>query len=386
MPELPPILGQSASSVETGTEIHSWEGKEKDVLVLNYTMACPLSCDFCCYGCHPGRKEKMPIELALSLVEQAADISTFSSVGFTGGEPMLFFDEILTIGKRLNHLRLPFTIVSACHWASSEDEAFKHLETLAAVGLCRFNCSYDPSHACFVPASFVTNAATAASRLGIPTYVVGTFYSAKEKLETYLPELRDVPGITLHNKYAAKVGRAAKRNITQQSYELNLNLDDLCCYRAIHHDIVIFFDGMAYPCCSTFNRATPGIAVGNAFKDSLREIWQRVEGSLMLRTMKRHGFARLYEIIREYDSELYQRLPAVESAVGPCSLCNGIFKEARISTRVHDVFRRYEEETISGVLDLVSERCGPQAVTNLLTQFLDTSDSATENNRGGSNG
>src|SRR5260370_32667013 len=107
-----PILESSPSKDWVPTEVHNWEGKETNVLVLNYTMACALACDFCCYGCHSGRTEKMPVELALNLVEQAAQLKIFSSVGFTGGEVMLFFDELLLIGERLAELRLPFTIAT----------------------------------------------------------------------------------------------------------------------------------------------------------------------------------------------------------------------------------------------------------------------------------
>ena len=74
-------------------------GKETNALVLNYTMTCPLACDFCCYGCAPTRKEKIELRLALRLVSEAAEMGKFSSIGFTGGEPLLYADDILLIGK-----------------------------------------------------------------------------------------------------------------------------------------------------------------------------------------------------------------------------------------------------------------------------------------------
>jgi MoaA/NifB/PqqE/SkfB family radical SAM enzyme len=75
-----------ARTLPSAESIHEiYNTPERDVLVLNYTLACPLSCDFCCYGCHPKRKEKMDLEAAKDLVSQAAQMDNFSSVGLTGG-------------------------------------------------------------------------------------------------------------------------------------------------------------------------------------------------------------------------------------------------------------------------------------------------------------
>ncbi|MBN2533230.1 MAG: RiPP maturation radical SAM C-methyltransferase [Spirochaetales bacterium] len=61
---------------DTGSpcQIDRWTGREKHVLVFNYTLTCPLACDFCCFHCHPGRQEKMPLDLAVSLVKQAVGV------------------------------------------------------------------------------------------------------------------------------------------------------------------------------------------------------------------------------------------------------------------------------------------------------------------------
>jgi len=365
-----PILTTALTLDEAPTDVHDWEGKETNVLVLNYTMACPLACDFCCYACHPGRKEKMQLSRALSLVDQAADLEVFSSVGFTGGEVMLFYDDILTIGERLREHTLPFTIATAGHWATSRNVARSMLEPLASRGLIRLNVSCDPSHSRFVPKDSVVHACIAASALHIPTYVVGTFYSPSESLESFVPELSQLEGVHLVDKYVAKVGRASKREISQATYGFDLVLEDLCCYRRVYHDLVVFYDGKAYPCCSTFNRASPGINVGNAFTEGLRTIWERVEGSLMFRVMKRQGFDELYRIVERMDPALFKLLPPASSTCGPCSLCNQIFKSAHIAARVQEVFARYEQERVEGAIDVMAEMLGESSLAALLQTIV----------------
>ena len=353
------------------TEVHDWEGNERDCLVLNYTMACALSCDFCCYGCHPGRTEKMPVELAQSLVMQASEMSNFSCVGFTGGEPMLFADELLGVAASCARAGLTLTIATACHWASDRKVARRLLAEFRTRGLVRLNVSHDPSHAAFVPRENVLRAAEAASELEIPTYIVGTFFEAADSLETYAPELIDMPYVRLISKYVAKVGRASKAPITPSTYGLQIELGDLACYRRIHHDLVVFWDGATYPCCSTFNRATKGLVIGNANDDRLRTLWERAEGSLMYRVMKRQGFARFYEIIRAIDPELAALLPEPAEAVGPCSLCNRIFKSSEVAQRVKEVFAQYEHERISALFETLPALIGPDVAELVVADMAD---------------
>ena len=364
-----PVLASALPTASVPTQVHDYEGKETNVLVLNYTMACPLTCDFCCYGCHPGRAEKMPLDLALSLVAQAAEMKVFSSVGFTGGEPMLFFEELLTIGTTLLEFKLPFSIATAGHWATTPERSRRIVNELADRGLRSFHISHDPSHEKFVPSNYVVNAARAASERRIATCIVGTFYSSSESLAARLPELIDLPRVTLIDKFVAQVGRATKKEIPQHSHAVNSELNSFRCYRSTYHDITVFYDGMAYPCCSTFNRATPGIILGNAFKDSLRKLWERAEGSLMFRVMKGEGFPRMYEIIREFDPELYLQLPSADS-VGPCHLCSSLFQKPETTERVSAVFSKYEQAKISNAVDMLVQTLGEDKVKAFIESTL----------------
>lgn len=367
-----PSLDASPSNDWVPTEVHNWEGKETNVLVLNYTMACPLRCDFCCYGCHSGRvAQTMPFARAIGLVEQAASLGVFSSVGFTGGEPLLFFDEIAGVAERAKSLGLPHTIATACHWGETGDDARRVVDRLANAGLRRLNISHDPSHAKFVPAEFVANAAQAAVEHEVPTYIVGTFYSPDESLSTLFPQFADVPNVHFLDKYVAKVGRARKKHITQASYGLALSLENLCCYRRIHHDLVVFWDGRAYPCCSTFNRATPGISVGDAYSEPLEAIWNRTDGSLLLRAMKRQGFGEVYKLIRELDPALAKELPSAEDAVGPCSLCNEMFGSEDLATRIKAVFNELEQQRVNHAIGVLEERLGAERAAMLVNAVLD---------------
>jgi hypothetical protein len=361
-----PVSEQQASKQLPATRA----GRETNVLVLNYTMTCPLACDFCCYGCAPTRKEKMELKLALRLVNEAADMGKFSSIGFSGGEPLIYADEILLIGKTLRQLKLPFTIATAAHWAEQEPQALDLASRLVEVGLRRANISFDPSHSIFISRNAAINAAQCFAKLGIEVNVIGTFFTAHEKLEEVLPELAGRSDINLITKYAAKVGRGKRYDIGPEKYGIAPDLSSFSCYRKIYHDVVIFWDGRTYPCCSVFNRATQGIVLGNAYEVSLRELFERLDGSSMFKIMKREGFGRFYEIIRQFDPSLHDALPRVEDAVSPCNLCHSVFKKPELAGKVHEVFDRYQRERTAELAETVQSLIGDIAFRNYLSTIL----------------
>lgn len=348
-------------------EHEMYDTPEKDVLVLNYTMACPLSCDFCCYGCHPKRKEKMPLEAAKSLVSQAAAMPNFTSVGLTGGEVFMFEDELVELSAHIHQCGLSFTVATAAHWATDPETARILARKLVANGLKRANVSCDHSHAAFVPRENVVHAANAFAELQVPVYIVGTFADKVSSLESFVPELLDKPFIFLRTKRVAKTGRAKKAEV---EYELSETLSlDKTCYRRRHHDLVVFWDGQVYPCCSTFNRATKGLSIGNAFSTPLADIWKQLEYSSLFRIMKSTGFREIIEILDKYNPELAARLPGLGTFPGACSYCNAVFSSEQMTQDIREIFAEYEADTLAAAYDELAVLLGGDNVAHLFKQF-----------------
>ncbi len=349
-------------------DLREWSNiLERDVLVLNTTMTCPLSCDFCCYGCHPGRKERMPLDLALRLIDEAADLESFSSIGFTGGEPTFYRDDFYAMTGRAARNAMPYTVATAAHWGGDEDGGAAMADHMVATGLRRMNISCDPSHTAYVSSAAVVSAATLCARRGIPVYIVGTFERIGESLRDFVPELVDVPNVSLINKVVAKTGRATKWAI---DYSANGTNKVSTCYRRVHHDIVVFWDGKTYPCCSTFNRATPGLVVGNAHHESLAAIRARVEASLLFRVIKREGFPAFFDIVERLDPELHAAMPKFDDYPGACSTCNAIFRKADIAARVERVFDTYRTIEMMKTMDRVQAILGDRKAASFFQDMM----------------
>ena len=138
-----------------------------NVLVLNYTMQCPLACDFCCYSCGPHRTETMDKQLAVDLIGQAADLEVFGAVAFTGGEPFTFYDELVELSEVLSKRGLQMHVITACGWATGESDPAERLRPLVANGLTRLAVSHDPSHERWVTRDQVRSVVSSAVGLGL---------------------------------------------------------------------------------------------------------------------------------------------------------------------------------------------------------------------------
>lgn len=340
-----------------------------NILVLNYTMRCPLSCDYCCYGCSPKRDETMSLDLALDLVDQAAELGVFTQCGFTGGEPLIFRDDVLKITERMQKRGLPFSMISSCYWASTRAEAESVIGDLARNGLAVFTATHDDSHGNWVPPEWIRHAVEAALSHGVHVCLTSSFYDDTKRLENIFPEYVGLDVDYVNRVVLPNVGRTKKQQITPADYPNASAGAEGTCYKRIYHDITVFWDGEVYPCCSIYNRDTPRISVGNAYRDSLATMWDRAEGSLWLRAIKRGGFAELYELLRKLDPELASALPDPKRHVGPCDLCHSIFADAKLADRVFATIEQYETTRIRELLAAVRAH-NQQAGTSLVETVL----------------
>jgi MoaA/NifB/PqqE/SkfB family radical SAM enzyme len=354
---------EAAQAALRGAKI---EVTKMNVFILNYTMKCPLACDYCCYSCGPRRVETMDLDLALGLVDQAARLQVFSECGFTGGEPLIFFDDIMKIAERMSGHGLRFSMISACDWAVNAAAVERYITPLVDRGMSVFTVSYDPSHERWVPRDNVRRVVSRLLDLGVHAVICGSFYDDTSRLEEIFPEFRGTSVDFVNRVVLPKIGRTKNKKLAPDSYPNTRIQASGTCYKRIYHDVTVFWDGEVYPCCSVYNRDTPGISYGNVYDLPLGEIWDRIEGSLFLRMIKRGGFSELYEFIQERDPELALTLPDPATAVGPCHLCHLIMGDGETSRAIHQVFAEEERERIVRILSGVARQSGLQTAQQVV--------------------
>ncbi len=308
-----------------------------NVLVLNYTMQCPLACDFCCYSCGPHRTETMEQQVAVDLIDQAADLGVFGAVAFTGGEPFTFHDELVELSEVLARRGLPMHVITACRWATADTDPAEVLRPLVDNGLTRLAVSHDPSHERWVSRDQVRSVVTAAVGMGLEVSVYGTFYDQHSSLDELFPEYAGAGPVQLSSRLAApQVGRRRKAApLPVQGPHPDLARADTC-YSRVFHEITVFWDGEVYPCCSVYNRETPGISYGNVYDSSLGEIWQRIDSSLFLRLIKRRGYFEMFELLRDRAPDVWALLPDPLAAASACHLCHLVMRDPVLGARIRE--------------------------------------------------
>ena len=237
---------------------------------------------------------------------------------FTGGDPFVYYDDMLAISRRMAEYGLPFTVISACAWATDDDVVDEMLQPLIDAGMTSITASHDPSHEQWVPRQNIVRVVSRAVALGARAGIFGTFYDST-RLEDLFPEFADLEEVALEDRPVAfGVGRLKQTAQSRDAFQGRELGGEPTCYRRVYHDVTVFWDGEVYPCCSVYNRATPGISYGNVYATTLRKIWDRIEGSLFLRIVKRSGFENLYALLGQLDPELARVLPNPSNAAGAC--------------------------------------------------------------------
>lgn len=128
------------------------------------TYKCSAACRHCMYACSPKWKaDWMTREDLEALLSQLAGriapspwgeqaISLNHGLHFTGGEPFMNFELLLTAVEMAEELRIPSTFVETnCSWCGSDEIARDKLERLRAAGLKGILISVNPFYAEYVP-------------------------------------------------------------------------------------------------------------------------------------------------------------------------------------------------------------------------------------------
>jgi MoaA/NifB/PqqE/SkfB family radical SAM enzyme len=140
-------------------------------LSLVYTKHCNAFCRMCSANAGPARKEKMSLSQVRMYLGQAREVSGLKTVVLTGGEPLIFFDEVVEIIAEAYSAGFVAKIVTNGFWAESEEAARARLRILKDNGLNGIALSTDSYHQEYVPMKNIQYVLQAAKELKISSEV-----------------------------------------------------------------------------------------------------------------------------------------------------------------------------------------------------------------------
>ena len=157
-------------------------------LAIALTDRCTASCDMCCFGCSPKGEHHLETVLIKKVIDEAFESGNIRTIGFTGGEPFIYFDQLLECTSYAHDKGMEVTINSNGFWGRDKLAAKDKTAELKEAGVSSIWFSADRFHQSFVPQADLLEAMRAAKDAGIGVFV--TVIETEDHYErARLPEL-----------------------------------------------------------------------------------------------------------------------------------------------------------------------------------------------------
>jgi MoaA/NifB/PqqE/SkfB family radical SAM enzyme len=286
------------------------------VVGILYTRTCPLSCRHCIISSSPRATEKMTTQMASDLIDQIPEFC--DSVCFTGGEPLLYYNEILPLIRQARSLGLRTSLVTGAGWVStSKPEIAKaRMRGLKEAGLQTLCVSWDVYHEEYSRPENAQLLIEEAKAVGIPVTVRGVVSAdgAKAEIEDKLVSIQ----VNYEKIPVIRLGHA--EGLPEEHFVFTPTISRGGCSTVLTP--VIEPDGHVYACCGPSrgsDRSSP-LVLGNVFDEPLESILARAQEDPILEAIERIGPYGLFQLVKDSPG-LRDILPKRAAYTGICELC-----------------------------------------------------------------
>ena len=135
-------------------------------IALCMTRRCNAACGICCFSCSPDSSERIGHEALRFHIRDAASHPQITRVGFTGGEALLDYEEVLELSRYARALGLTTSVNTNGFWGEDPERWRPQLCALREAGLECVYFSADPWHQQFVPVAQLRRAIELTLSLG----------------------------------------------------------------------------------------------------------------------------------------------------------------------------------------------------------------------------
>lgn len=306
-------------------------------VALMFARTCNIACRHCGIESSPQNKSRMTLDEARGYIVDAASIPGFRKVTFTGGEPFLFQKEHLDLIDLCKGLGLATRVVTNGFWARDKKKGRALLARMKEAGLSEMNFSADKFHLEFQDSSILRNALDLAhefdysriisfvtNELGDPLDQFSTMYGIPRGQLLELRSTMAVPGAVTRLKkdhifvFAGGLiglGRAAQYPEDLKYAPFDFFPTGEACGEVVNKP-VIYPDGDFQACCCAGGKMG-AFTVGNAKREPLQVLFERMAARSQFRFINSHGPKELFRIISEARPDLSR--PAQFTSI--CEMC-----------------------------------------------------------------
>jgi hypothetical protein len=269
-------------------------------------------------------------------IRQASKIGTFTTVGFSGGEAMLHFDQLKDCMEYASSFGFRTTLVTNGFWGREREQGRKMIAELAEAGLKSVSFSVDKFHQEFVPIETVSGAMRICEEFGVFTSATlmdqKDMSSAPAALRALRSELYE-KDLVLYPAFPAGGGVGA---LSPDSVIRECAASSAIC--PFETGITVMFDGSVRLCCSQFSVRIPMTYLGRYDEMSLAEAISSFDENDFIYVLLKRQFGWFTGKAAEMG------FPVAEKYSAPCELCHELFTNEKF---VRGVASLIEEEAFS---------------------------------------
>jgi MoaA/NifB/PqqE/SkfB family radical SAM enzyme len=311
------------------------------VVGILYTRTCPLACRHCIISSSPKATEKMTQQMAAELIDQIPDYCDV--VCFTGGEPLLYYNEILPLIRQARALGLRTSLVTGAGWVSANkpEIAQARMRGLKEAGLQTICVSWDVYHEEYSRPENAQLLIEEAKALGIPVSVRGVVSAdgAKPEIEDSLIRIQ----VNYEKIPVIRLGEA--ESLPEDHFAFSPQVSRGGCSTVLTP--VIEPDGSVYACCGPSrgsNRSSP-LVLGNVFQESLGNILARAQQDPILEAIERIGPYGLFQLLKN-EPGLADILPQRSAYTGICELCLDLCNVPQVVQRLRERLSEHDAQAL----------------------------------------
>ena len=293
-------------------------------LVLIPSDHCNISCRHCAPECGPSERHPWDVELFERCITEAARIPNLrKTIHFAGGEPFLYFAQMLQLARHGHRLGFTSSIVTNGFWGVNEPRAARMIESLVEQGLRRVELSVDHFHLEFLPARTIRQSIAVLKQAGVfvcMRVVTTRKHQIDETLRQFTPD--DLDGVEVNASGLIPTGRAI-REVNADEYYSSPEGVHGCCSNFLN--LTIRPDGNVGPCCAGAE-STPSLSLGNVHFSPLDRIAQDAEQNFFLKQVVEQGPSSFFETLRAIG--LGQKIRPEYTSI--CQACSELFRDSEV--------------------------------------------------------
>lgn len=250
------------------------------------TFECPAKCSHCSYRAGPEREGKMKVSQGIRYLEILKETHPIEWFTIHGGEPCLYFNELIEIINKARELQVPkIGIITNSFWAENFEIAKKKIKMLKKAGLTNITFSVDAFHQKFVDLGSVKNAIKSAlgvgfDKLNVDTYYINSISTPNEHNlmnDEYLNEITEFEELEI-SRYSTNLEGRAANTIVDEVEKTSTIKSGKC-------ELPFWIGGdLRNPTTIEIDHSgnitlCPGICIGNAEKEDLNIILENYDYS-----------------------------------------------------------------------------------------------------------